>query len=412
MTIATAAKPAWRVVPLLMAIVFFGHFNRIAITVAGSERLIPQYGISPTTMGFVYSAFLFMYIVGMVPAGIIADRMGPWFVLVVAMFGLAAGSFATGIVGAAIAGVQIVAILLAVRGIMGFLSAPLHPSTSRTVSNWFPLEQRTRANGLILSAAMVGTALTYYAFGALIDRIAWPTAFLVLGAVTALVGAAWLWLGGDTPTARRAPTVVAGVSNRSWVHLLRNRNLMLVTVAYFAVDYFEYLFFYWMQYYFGTVRDLGNETSRLYSAIVTLAMGAGVLSGGWIADQLVLRWGRDRGRRAVPIVGMLLGALCLVVGMQAQSPVAVLLWLSLGAFSVTAAEAPCWATAIELGGEHGTTAGGIMNTGGNIGGFLAPIVTPWVGAQLGWSWAVGVGAMVSLAGGLLWFGVKQQEATV
>ena len=59
MTIATAAKPAWRVVPLLMAIVFFGHFNRIAITVAGSERLIPQYGISPTTMGFVYSAFLF-----------------------------------------------------------------------------------------------------------------------------------------------------------------------------------------------------------------------------------------------------------------------------------------------------------------------------------------------------------------
>ena len=185
---------------------------------------------------------------------------------------------------------------------------------------------------------------------------------------------------------------------------------MLVTVAYFAVDYFEYLFFYWMQYYFGTVRNLGNETSRRYSVIVTLAMGAGVLSGGWIADKLVLRWGRDRGRRAVPVVGMFLGALCLVLGMRAEAPVAVLAWLSLGAFAVTAAEAPCWATAIELGGEHGTTAGGIMNTGGNIGGFLAPIVTPWVGAQLGWSWAVGVGAIVSLAGGLLWFGVKQQES--
>ncbi len=409
MATATVPKPVWRVVPLLMAIVFLGHFNRIAITVVGSERLIPQYGISPTTMGLVYSAFLFMYIIGMVPAGIMADRVGPWFVLVVAMFGLAAGSLATGVVGATIAGTQIIAILLAVRGIMGFLSAPLHPSTSRTVGNWFPLERRTGANGLILSAAMVGTALTYYLFGMLIDRIPWSTAFFGLSAVTALVGAIWLWLGGDTPTTKRAPTVAAGGGGRSWVHLLRNRNLMLVTVAYFAVDYFEYLFFYWMQYYFGTVRELGNETSRLYSAIVTLAMGAGVLSGGWIADQLVRRWGRDRGRRAVPVVGMFLGALCLVLGMQAAAPVAVLLWLSLGAFAVTAAEAPCWATAIELGGEHGTTAGGIMNTGGNIGGFLAPIVTPWVGAQLGWNWAVGVGAIVSLAGGLLWFGVKQPD---
>ena len=158
MPAVTVPKPVWRVVPLLMAIVFLGHFNRIAITVVGSERLIPEYGISPTTMGLVYSAFLFMYIIGMVPAGIMADRVGPWFVLVVAMFGLAAGSLATGVVGAAIAGTQIIAILLAVRGIMGFLSAPLHPSTSRTVGNWFPLERRTGANGLILSAAMVGTS--------------------------------------------------------------------------------------------------------------------------------------------------------------------------------------------------------------------------------------------------------------
>lgn len=410
MTTAALSKPVWRVVPLLMTVVFLGHFNRIAITVVGSERLIPQYGISPTRMGLVYSAFLLMYLVGMVPAGIMADRLGPWLVLVVMLFGLAAGSVATGIAGVLVAGAPIIATLLLVRGVMGFFSAPLHPSTARTVGNWVTIERRTGANGLILSAAMVGTALTYYLFGTLIDRVAWPWAFIVLGTVTAVAGAVWLGLGGDTPSRRRAPTVVrTEPDGGSWTHLLHNRSLMLVTVAYFAVDYFEYLFFYWIQYYFGTVRELGNETSRLYSTLVTLAMAAGVASGGWIADRLVARWGRDRGRAAVPIVGMLTGSVCLALGMRAEAPIAVLAWLSVGAFAVTAAEAPCWATAIELGGKHGSTAAGIMNTGGNLGGLIAPVVTPWVGAQLGWGWAGGIGALLSLGGGLLWFGVKQQK---
>ncbi len=393
-----------------MTVAFLGHFNRIAITVAGSERLIPHDGISPTQMGLVYSAFLLMYLVGMVPAGIMADRLGPWLVLVIMLFGLAAGSVATGVTGLVAAGAPIIATLLLVRGVMGFFSAPLHPSTSRTIGNWFKPDRRTGANGLILSAAMVGTALTYYLFGALIDRVPWPWAFIALGAVTAVAGVIWLGVGGDTPSSRRAPTVIRTASDRgSWIHLLKNRNLMLVTVAYFAVDYFEYLFFYWIQYYFGTVRGLGIDTSRLYSTLVTLAMAVGVASGGWIADRLVLRWGRDRGRAAVPIVGMLTGSLCLVLGMRAEAPIVVLAWLSVGAFAVTAAEAPCWATAIELGGKHGTTAAGIMNTGGNLGGLIAPVVTPWVGAQLGWGWAGGIGALLSLAGGLVWFGVRQQK---
>lgn len=404
----TPPRPSWRIVPFLMVLVFLGHFNRIAITVAGSERLIPENGIAPTTMGLVYSAFLLPYIFGMIPAGVLADRVGPWLVLTIALFGLAAGSAATGIVGGMATASALVATLFVVRGVMGFLSSPLHPSTSRIVSNWFPLERRTAANGFVLSAAMLGTALTFYLFGGLMDRLPWPTAFLVLGGITATFGLLWFLFAGDTPTARRAPPTKSDQSTAFWT-LLFNRNLLLLTVAYFAVCYFEYLFFYWIQYYFGTVRNLGNDTSRLYSTIVTLAMGVGVLSGGWITDRFVRLWGRDRGRATVPVVGMVFGAACLVIGMQAETPLVVLAWLSLGALTVTASEASCWATAIELGGAHGAAAGGIMNFGGNIGGLIAPILTPWVGTQLGWSWAGGVGAGLSLAGGLLWLKIQQQS---
>ena len=69
---------------------------------------------------------------------------------------------------------------------------------------------------------------------------------------------------------------------------------------------------------------------------------------------------------------------------------------------MTAAEASFWMTAVELGGTKGTTAAGILNTGGNVGGMAAPVVTPWVGTVFGWQWALALGALVAVLGALQW----------
>jgi hypothetical protein len=50
--------PRGRMVCMLMGLCFISHFNRVAISVAANERLMPQFGISPERMGTVYSAFL------------------------------------------------------------------------------------------------------------------------------------------------------------------------------------------------------------------------------------------------------------------------------------------------------------------------------------------------------------------
>jgi MFS family permease len=168
------------------------------------------------------------------------------------------------------------------------------------------------------------------------------------------------------------------------------------------VNYFEYLFFYWMLYYFGSVLGLGSDTSRLYSTIVALAMAVGMLSGGFITDRLERILGHRRGRAAVPIMGMTTGAVMLGVGVMARDPIWVVLWFSLALGSVTAAEAAFWTTAIELGGRKGTTAAGILNTGGNVGGMAAPVMTPWVGTVFGWQWALALGALIAVLGALQW----------
>jgi dipeptide/tripeptide permease len=54
-------------------------------------------------------------------------------------------------------------------------------------------------------------------------------------------------------------------------------------------------------------------------------------------------------------------------------------------------------------------AAGIFNTGGNLGGMLAPLVTPWVSNHLGWPWGIALGSIVCLIGVCLWLWIDPQE---
>jgi MFS transporter, ACS family, D-galactonate transporter len=69
----------WLIVLMLMGFTFLGHFNRLSISVAGTERFIgsgPE-RISTEKMGMVYSAFLLVYTIAMLPGGWVIDRVGP-----------------------------------------------------------------------------------------------------------------------------------------------------------------------------------------------------------------------------------------------------------------------------------------------------------------------------------------------
>src|SRR5262249_46645100 len=96
-----------------------------------------------------------------------------------------------------------------------------------------------------------------------------------------------------------------------WWDLLRNRSLVLLTIAYAAVGYYEYLFYFWSQYYFDNVMNVGKEASRGYTSLLYVAMAAGMFSGGWLTDRLSKWLGLSRARRVVPIAGLLLGAVFL-----------------------------------------------------------------------------------------------------
>jgi MFS family permease len=297
-----------------------------------------------------------------------------------------------------------------------------------------------------MAAALLGIAACYHAFGTLLDLFNWPAAFVIMGLITALLAVLWVryardmpeqhlkvnpaelhWIRADifdeprrdaTSKESVAPdtlplqyTALEIATTGAWRALLTNRSLILLTLSYAAVGYFEYLFFFWMHYYFEGVLQLGKYESRDYATILYLAMAAGMFFGGWLADYLALAWGRRLGRATVVAGGMVGGAALLGGGLLATQPGWIVLWFALAVASVGATEGPMWATALELGGQRRATAAGIFNTGGNAGGMLAPVLTPLVSTAYGWPWGIGLGSLVCLAGVCLWLWIDPQQGS-
>ncbi len=401
---------------MLMAISFVSYVNRVSIATAGDTRIMAQYEISPTRMGAVYSAFLLTYTLCMIPGGLFIDRMGPRAALLTVLLGSSLFVALTGGIGLVLSGGAAAFIaLVVVRGLMGIVSAPLYPACAAAVGHWEPPGSRSRANGLVNGSALIGVAITPLVFGALIDRLDWPAAFLIAACVTLVLALVWyVLMSTDSEPRIRVGEVTAWTEKQPgdhspWWLLLQNRSLLLLTLSYGAVNYFQYLFFYWMNYYFQTVLKLPGSRSRAYAAIPPLAMAVGMPLGGWLTDRLEEAFGPRRGRKIVPMAGMLSGAGLLILGVLARDPAWIVTWFALALGAVGTAEGAFWVTAIELGRRRGGSSAAILNTGGNAGGMLAPVLTPWIGELCGWGYAVGLGALISLLGVLLWVGIEVEE---
>jgi MFS family permease len=176
--------------------------------------------------------------------------------------------------------------LLIVRSLMGIVNAPLHPAAARMVYAQVPPRAKSFANGLVTFSACLGISATYYGFGLLAGRFGWPTAFLMTGWFTLLVGVVWVWGTRSTHNGSKLASAAHTRADHDIWQVLRDPGVICLTLSYAALGYFQYLFFYWIQYYIGTVEQLGAETARLYSTGITLTMGFGMVFGGWLADRI------------------------------------------------------------------------------------------------------------------------------
>jgi MFS family permease len=403
-----------------MMVVACGHFNRIGISVAGTERIISQYDLAPQQMGMVYSAFLLCYTLAMIPGGWFIDRYGAraallvWgigstvFVALSGGVGLVAGTASTLLAG-----------LLVVRALLGIVNAPLHPASARMVYEHVSPRSKALANGLVTFAACLGIASTYKVLGGLIDRFDWPTALLFSSALTLVVTGIWAGVSRPRSFAEgdHSPSHQQHFDWSSLLLVLRHRNVVCITLSYTAMGYFQYVFFYWIEYFFESVQHESRQVARDYSMWVTLAMGAGMVLGGVLADR-VPRSLPPRVRGAiVPALSMLFSGLAFEAGLLATDPQVTLAAFAFAAACIGGCEGSFWTTAVGLGGRYGGIVAGLMNMGGNTGGTLSPWILPLLGgvfareygSDVGWRLSMSVAGVIVILGAALWWGIGPDE---
>jgi nitrate/nitrite transporter NarK len=261
------------------------------------------------------------------------------------------------------------------------------------------------SNGLVTGAALLGIACTAPVFGALIDWIDWPAAFMFTAACTLFLAVLWFVLTRHLPPANSTSGPV------NWRALFGSRSLLLLTLSYAAIGYFQYLFFYWMHYYFDEVLKVGKVESRVFAALPVFAMAITMPVGGWLSQRLQAQRGWRAGRVWLAALAMLGAVVFLGTGVIARTQLWAVIGFTLALASLGLSEAAFWQTAIELGGSRGGTAAAVMNTGGNGIGLLAPVLTPWIALHLGWKAGIGAGAIVCLLGALCWLWICPAPAT-
>ena len=422
---STLARVRLNIVVLMVALSVMSYFDRTIMSIAG-PKIMKELGLSETEMGLIYSAFILSYALVMIPGGSLADRFGPRVVLSIAGAGAAFFTGLTALAGNPILGatVGILPSFIIIRLGFGLTTAPLYPACARLNANWTPLIDRSLVQGLIAAGAGIGGAISPFLFSWSITRYGWRMSFFLASVATAALALMWFGYVRDDPAEHPAikikmvpPGLAASGSSGTdgrgtdWRRLLTNRDLTLLTLAYFAVCYFEYIFFFWAYYYFGEIRQMGSSSGVMYTTALFLTWTFMSPLGGWVADRLARRTERGKSRRIVAVTSLALAAISLCVGLTVSNQFATGFLLCMALGFASSSDGPFWASAIEVGGKDAGAAGGVLNTGGNLGGFLAPVATPFIASYFGWSRGLYFGSFVVMLAVLAWFFIGAKRTT-
>ena len=263
-----------------------------------------------------------------------------------------------------------------------------------------------------------GAAAVTKVLVALIAVIGWRYGFVVI-APLAFVGAAlWWWYARDYPSQHPAVNAAeaelidakrimpAGVEKKAgnWRSVVRNRDLLLLTLSYSCMNYLYYTQFSWFFYYLDQILQSGSSFATTVTALQWIAGGLAAALGGWICDRLCRRYGFRWGCRAPIVFAMLASGTALLLGLLSENATLAGVFFVAFFFFNQFTEGPYWAASMAIGRRLAGSAGGVMNTGANAMGVIMTLSGPLIAAQLGWTVAMGTAVPFALlAAGLMMF---------
>jgi MFS family permease len=367
------------------------YLDRVNMSVAG-KPIAHEFGLSPIALGYLFSSFLWAYVLMMLPGGRLIDRWGPHVIASIATAVWSMAQMATGVVGS-------FAAMLMVRLGLGVGEAPFAPISYSSVRLWSPYTERGTAIAAISSGSTLGLALGAPAVAWLIATLSWRWSFIITGAVGFLWVAVWAVLvstpekTGWLPPAERDHILArrdAGIpppshSGVGYLGLIRCPAMWGLFISQGCLVYTGYLYISWLPNYLQTARHLSILNSGIYTAIPFLISTVVGIVANWVADRLLTADSVRRGKRRYLVAISLMSMATGLAIPFAQSLTAVIALITIavsGAHVGPAANGALVGDLLRSPGDAGR-ATAFLVLGGNTFGLLAPIVTGYVVAATG-----------------------------
>ena len=369
--------------------------DRATLSITGTA-VSKQFGLDAVTLGYLFSAFGWAYVVGQIPGGWLLDRFGSkcvygWSITLWSILTLAQG--VTGWAPVALA----VAMLFALRFLLGLAESPSFPANSRIVASWFPTAERGTASAIFNAAQYFATVLFAPLMGWITDAFGWPWVFCVMGAIGLALAAGWsrcihsprvhpranaaevahIAQGGGLVDLD-APGTAPAVRWSDIGQLLGRRMMLGIYLGQYCINTLTWFFLTWFPVYLVKERGFTILQAGFAAAAPALCGFAGGLTGGVFSD-LLLRRGRSltMARKTPIVIGLLLSVSMLACNYVA-SPVAVIVFMSL-AFFGKGVGALGWAVIADTSPRQITgLSGGLFNTFGNVASITTPIAIGYI----------------------------------
>ncbi len=417
----------WRILVLLCLGSFVSYTLRANISTA-APFMIEDLSLTEIQWGWILASFTTGYALFQFPGGVAGDLFGPRRALTAIAILWGVFTILTALVPGQELGstTMVLTSLIVVRFLVGASHAPIFPLQNSTIQRWFPKGSWALPHGLSSTGLTLGVAVTTPLLAWMITDFGWRYAFIALAPLAFVVAALWWWYSRDFPekhpsiNAEEVVLIAEGKQNLEddeevklpWKQLLKNRDVLLLSISYFCMNYVFYEVFSWFFYYLVKIRGFGAQEAGYLTSSQWICGAIGAAAGGWICDKMTIRLGILRGCRWPAVIGMLLSAVLLIAGAFIGDPnIAMFMFVFCFLFNQMT-EGPYWASSIAIGGRYAGTVGGVMNTGGNIAGVVGALVIPLCANIFGWSFAIATGGIMALIGASLWIFIRVDRPLV
>jgi ACS family glucarate transporter-like MFS transporter len=240
--------------------------------------------------------------------------------------------------------------------------------------------------------------------------VGWRASFYITSLAALVVAMIWYFSVTDYPDEnpsleawqreshdRQRAQPKSGIRSLPLSDLLKNRNVLLLSLSYICEGYVLFIFVFWLYLYLVQVRGFTILSGGFAASLPWLTAFACTPVGGWICDRLAEKNGRIVAARIVIMIGYGVSGVLLFTAALAAGRNASVAALCLSIGGLYFAEPAFWATAVHISGENVGASSGLMNTAGILGGIVSTSLVPVLVQHFGWITAFGSGAMVALA---------------